>query len=416
MAQPGTERVSGAGGGAGAEAPSGDGPAACRRSPVPALALVSVVLLALALRGPVSSVGPLLDDLRSDLGLQGAPGALLPALPLLCFGLLAPIAPALSRRLGLHRAVLAGAAVLALGVALRNAGLPGLFLGTLLIGSGIAVVNVLLPAVVKADFAHRLPLATALTTSSIALSASLGAGFAQPLSSATGGPLSSLSVWLLPALIGVAAWVPLARRGRRDAPAAGATHVLPLLRDRVALSVTVFFGLQALAFYTLLAWLPSVLRDAGVPAAEAGAMLAVAASLGVPVSFIVPRLCVRRPSQGRWVLLVATPTLVGLIGLLTAPGEAPWLWSVLLGAGTGAAFPLGLTLVLLRSRDSAQAARLSAAAQGAGYVIASAGPFGIGLLHDATGSWTPSLVVMVVLLGAQVLVGLQAAKARTVVG
>ena len=116
---------------------------------LPALALVSVVLLALALRGPVSSVGPLLDELRDDFGLQGPPGALLPALPLLCFGLLAPIAPALSRRLGLHRAVLAGAAVLALGLALRNVGVPGLFLGTLLVGSGIAVVNVLLSAVVK---------------------------------------------------------------------------------------------------------------------------------------------------------------------------------------------------------------------------------------------------------------------------
>jgi len=101
------------------------------------------------LGGPVSSVGPLLDELRDDFGLQGPPGALLPALPLLCFGLLAPIAPALSRRLGLHRAVLAGAAVLALGLALRNVGVPGLFLGTLLVGSGIAVVNVLLSAVVK---------------------------------------------------------------------------------------------------------------------------------------------------------------------------------------------------------------------------------------------------------------------------
>jgi len=183
--------------------------------------------------------------------------------------------------------------------------------------------------------------------------------------------------------------------GVATGPRQAQPHVLPLLRDTVALSVTAFFGLQALTFSTLLAWLPSVLRDAGVAAAEAGAMLAVAASLGVPVSFLVPRLCVRRPSQGKWVLLVATPTLVGLLGLLIAPREAPRLWLVLLGAGTGAAFPLGLTLVLLRSRDSAQAVRLSAAAQGAGYVIASAGPFGIGLLHDATGSWMPSLVVLV---------------------
>ena len=386
------------------------------RAAVPLLALVAVILVALSLRGPVSSVGPLLEELRGDLGLSGAAVALLPTLPLLCFGVLSPLAPALSGWLGLHRAVLGGAAVLALGIALRGAGTLGLFTGTLLIGAGIAVCNVLLPAVVKADFSDRLALATALTTSSMAVSASAGAGLAQPLREVTGGPLSSLAWWLLPAAVGVVAWAVFTRTHPGVVGPTGTTRVLPLLRDRVALAVTVFFGLQSLAFYTLLAWLPSILRDAGVGAGEAGAMLAVAALIGAPVSFLVPRLAVRRPAQGLWVLVVAVPSALGLLGLLTAPAAAPWVWSVLLGLGTGAAFPLALTIVLLRSRDSQQAARLSGAAQGAGYALAASGPFVIGLLHDATGSWTPSLLLMLTLLTAQVLVGLSAAKDRTVTG
>lgn len=373
------------------------------------------MLLAIGLRGPVSSVGPLLDDLRRDVGLPAAAAALLPSLPLLCFGLLAPVAPLLSRRLGLHRAVLAGSAALVLGVALRGAGVVGLFAGTLLLGSGIAVVNVLLPAVVKADFADRVPLATAVTTSSIALSASLGAGLAQPLRAATGGALPSLATWLVPAVVGLLAWAPVARRSpAAAAPAPAGLGVL--LRDRVGLAVTGFFGLQALAFYTMLAWLPSVLRDAGVSATEAGAMLAVAAAAGVPVAFVVPKLAVRRPDQRRLVVLVALPTLAGLLGLLAAPGAAPWVWSVLLGIGTGAAFPLALTMVVLRSRDSAQAARLSATAQGAGYCLCAAGPFGIGLVHAATGGWRPSLLVLVGLLALQVAVGRSAARDRSVTG
>ena len=378
-------------------------------------ALLVLVLLAVGLRGPVSSVGPLLDDLRRDLALPPAAVALLPALPLLCFGLLAPVAPLLSRRLGLHRAVLVGSATLVLGLVLRGAGVQGLFAGTLLVGAGIAVVNVLLPAVVKGDFADRVPLATALTTSSLALSASLGAGLAQPLQAATGGPVSSLATWLAPALVGLVVWVPWARRGTaRAAPASGSLAVL--LRDRIGLAVTVFFGLQSLAFYTMLAWLPSVLRDAGVSATEAGAVLAVAAALGVPVAFVVPRLAARRPDQRLLVVLVALPSAAGLLGLLAAPAAAPWVWSVLLGVGSGAAFPLALTMVVLRSRDSAQAARLSATAQGAGYVLCAAGPFGIGLLHAATGGWAPSLLVLLGLLGAQVLVGRSAARDRQVTG
>lgn len=364
----------------------------------------------------MSSVGPLLVDLRREVGLSGAAAALLPALPLLCFGLLAPLAPRLSRRLGLHRAVLLGSAVLVLGLAVRAAGVAGLFAGTVLLGAGIAVVNVLLPAVVKADFADRLPLATGLTTSSMALSASLGAGLAQPLRAATGGSLSSLATWLLPAVVGLLAWVPFALRSAPAGTSSGPHGLGVLLRDRVGLAVTAYFGLQSLAFYTVLAWVPSVLRAAGVPATEAGLMLAVLAALGVPVAFLVPRLLVRRPDQRRWVVVLALPTAAGLLGLLLAPAAAPWLWAVLIGLGTGAAFPLALTLVVLRSRDGAQAARLSAAAQGAGYVVCAAGPLGIGLLHAATDSWTPSLLVLLALLGAQVAVGQAAARDRVVSG
>ena len=392
------------------------GPPRTARPAVPALALVAVVLVAFTLRGPVSSVGPLLVELRSTQGLRGAAAALLPTLPLLCFGLLAPVAPGLAGRLGLHRAVLVGSAVLAAGIALRGAGTAGLFAGTVLVGSGIAVVNVLLPAVVKADFPDRLPLATAATTSCMALSASVGAGSAEPLRDVTGGPLSSLAVWLLPAAVGLLAWFPLARTVSSDVRPSGAGPVLPLLRDRTARAVTVFFGMQALGFYTLLAWFPSILADAGVPVAQGGAMLAVAALLGAPVALVVPRLAARRRQQGREVLLVAVPLALSLLGLLIAPATAPWLWAVLMGVGTGAAFPLGLTLVLLRARDSAQAARLSAAAQGVGYVLASSGPFVVGVLHEGTGTWGPALLLLLVLLAVQTLAGRVAARDRLVVG
>jgi CP family cyanate transporter-like MFS transporter len=393
-------------------------PPPTRPRAAPVLALAALALLALGLRGPVSSLGPLLPEIRAERGLAGAGIALLPSLPLLCFGLLAPLAPWFAVRLGLHRAVALGSAVLVTGLVLRGAGTPGLYAGTLLIGIAIAVVNVLVPAVVKADFPDRLALAAGLATSSLALSASLGAGLAEPLRRATGSATASLGLWLVPALLGLLAWLPLARRRPRPVPGGAPPpgRVLSLLRDRVALAVAVFFGLQSLGFYTLLAWLPAVLRDAGVRPAQAGAMLAVAALLGAPVAFVVPRLATRSADQ-RWVvLLVALPAALGLVGLLAAPAAAPWLWAVLLGLGTGAAFPLALTLILLRSRDGEQAARLSACAQGAGYLLAASGPFAAGLLHDATGRWGPAVLLLLGLLVAQVLVGLAAARDRLVAG
>jgi CP family cyanate transporter-like MFS transporter len=146
-----------------------------------ALAIVAITLVAFSSRGSFTAVGPLLDPLERELGVSPSGGAALVALPLVCFGLLALVVPRLSARVGLHRTMSLGIGILACGVLVRAAGVPGLFLGTVLVGSGIALLNVLLPAITKADFPHRWALLTALVTTSMTLSASLGAGLGQPL-------------------------------------------------------------------------------------------------------------------------------------------------------------------------------------------------------------------------------------------
>ena len=176
-----------------------------------------------------------------------------------------------------------------------------------------------------------------------------------------------------------------------------------------------FFGLQSLSFYAMLTWLAGVLEtDAGSSPVAAGALVAVAALLGAPLSLVVPPLAARRPGQAAWVVGASAPTALGILGLLVAPAAAPVLWAVLYGLGTGAAFPLAMTLILLRSRDVAQTGRLSAASQSLGYLVAASGPLAVGLLHQATGSWRPGLVLLLGVLVAQVAVGLVAARPRLV--
>jgi CP family cyanate transporter-like MFS transporter len=165
----------------------------------------------------------------------------------------------------------------------------------------------------------------------------------------------------------------------------------------------------------MLTWLPGILQsDAGVSRVAAGTILAVAALVGVPASLIVPTLAARRPSQVGWVIAATAPILVGVTGLLVAPSAAPLLWSLLWGLGTGSSFPLAMTLVLRRTRDVAQTGRLSASAQTIGYLVAATGPLAVGLLHDATDSWTPSLVLLLALALAQVAVGIPAGRDRLV--
>ncbi|RBY84137.1 MFS transporter [Blastococcus sp. TF02A-30] len=393
-------------------APPGAGPRRWRLL-LPGAALV---LLALCLRGPFAAVGPVVGELGDELSLSTAALSVVTSIPLVCFGLVSPLAPMLAARIGLHRAVLAAAVVVLAGIGLRLAGPVGLFAGTVLLTAGIAVANVLLPAVGRAEYGNRSAAVIGAITGSMSLSASLGAGLAQPLTDATGSALTALALWGLPALAATAALVALvrARPGRVDVPAAPGRRTA-ILRDRVALAVMAYFGLQSLGFYSMLTWLASVLRDeAGMSAVSAGGLVGVAALLGVPLSLLVPPLAARRPGQVPWVLAAAVPALAAPIGLLLAPDAAPVLWALLYGIGTGASFPLAMLLVLQRTRDAAQTGRLSAAAQAVGYLLAATGPLAVGLLHEASGGWEAGLVLLVAVTVLQVLAGIAAARPRLV--
>jgi CP family cyanate transporter-like MFS transporter len=154
--------------------------------------------------------------------------------------------------------------------------------------------------------------------------------------------------------------------------------------------------------------------EAGISPVAAGGLLALATALGAPASLVVPALAARRPHQGRWVVLAGALIAAALVGLLVAPAAAPVLWTLLYGLGTGVAFPLAMTLVLLRTRDVGQTGRLSAAAQSTGYLLAATGPLSVGLLHDLTDGWDLGLALLLVLALAQTAIGLAAARPRLV--
>lgn len=374
-----------------------------------------LVLVALCLRAPFAAVGPLLGELGDEVGLSTGALAVVTALPLVCFGLVSPFAPGLATRFGVHGAVLVGVALIGAGVLLRAAGAPGLFAGTVLLSGGIAVGNVLLPAVARAEYGVRAAVVLGMITASMSASAAIGAGLARPMADAAGSAQGGLLLWGALVLVALLAMGVLTR-ARRGVPHPGAAPSgarTAILRDRVALAVTLYFGFQSLSFYAMLTWLAEVLEsESGVSPVAAGGLLAVATGLAVPLALVVPGLAGRRPGQQPWVLAGALPAMVAITGLLLAPAAAPLLWAVLYGVGSGIAFPLSMMLIVARSRDVAQTGRLSATAQSVGYLLAATGPLGVGLLHDATGTWAPGLGLMLTAVVLQLVVGLAAARPR----
>lgn len=136
------------------------------------------------------------------------------ALPLLLLASDSPLVPWLTRRFGLEQALFGALCLIAIGCIIRSSGTyTGLWLGTLLIGGGIATANVLVVPLVKRDFPSHAALCVALYAATMALMAALASGLSAPLSVLTGYRWKiSLGVWFVLALVAIACWLPHLKR------------------------------------------------------------------------------------------------------------------------------------------------------------------------------------------------------------
>ena len=387
------------------------------RSLSPALLAGGLVLVAINLRPAAASIGPVLHRIQSDAGLSSGWAGALTTLPVLCFGLLAPVAPPLARRLGIHTAIAVAMIVLLAGMLLRL--IPGnafLFAGTALAGAAIATGNVLVPVIVRRDFPDRTGTAMALYTTALIGFAALAAGVTVPLANWLGGGWRpGLGVWAVPVLVAALAWLPalIRREAARDRPVAAHSPVVrPLLRQPLAWWVTLFFALQSGGFYATLAWLPDIFRSHGASDSTAGFLLSLSIVVGLITATTVPGIASRQRDQ-RWLVVICSVlTALGLAGILAAPMSAPYLWAVLLGLGQNASFPLALMLIVMRGGSVAITEGLSTLSQSVGYVLAALAPLAVGALHGSTGSWTVPLILLLALVVPQTLVGLAAGRDR----
>jgi CP family cyanate transporter-like MFS transporter len=372
----------------------------------------TLIFVALNLRMAIAAVPPVLTQIQDDTGLGSVGSGLLTALPLFCFGAMAAAAPSLVRRLRMGPLLGLTMAVVAIGCAVRLApSVPALFLGTAIVGSGIAVANVLLPGLIKRDFKDVAAPMIALYALALSLGATIPAGLTIPIEDLTGvGWRPAVAVWGVVAVAALVLWLP---RARRDEPAAPATSrpspARDLRRDRVAWAVTLFMGLQSLCYYAMLSWLPTILESHGMSSGRAGWMLSYMTIPGMAASLVTPAVSRRLPRSELEVALAAVLLAIGYVGLIVFGASAPYVWVTSLGLGGGLLIALALGYIVARAHDH-HVAHLSTMAQGVGYLIAASGPFVVGALHGLTSSWTVPLLVLLAVLVPMVLAGFVAGR------
>lgn len=373
--------------------------------------LLGILFVAINMRLPITAIPPLLSLLKKQLDLSYNTSGLLTTIPLLTFALISPLIAKLGNRFGNERTILVFLSLLVLGSFLRI--IPtkvALLLGTFILALGIAAANVLLPASIK----HRLPLkpmpGIAIYTTTMLLVGALGTGLTAILAAKTS--LTTI-MWLLAllALISFGGWLPTGLKRRTATSSATRLADTPTANQSIWTTqlgwlITLFFGLQALIYYSLLTWLPQIYMATGFSTTNASTLVTVLQLANLSFAFAVPLIAQRRIGVKMLNLVLGIGLVGGITLMLTATTNfiLAVIGALITGAAAGIAFNLAIVFFTKKSGSSATTA-ISGMAQSAGYVLAAVGPITFGWLKNILGSWQPVLLLTLGLALIMVLVG-----------
>ena len=365
------------------------------------VALLGVVLVALAMRNAVAVFGPLFTTISGDLGLDVVVLSLIGTAPPIGFAIAGLVVPAITPRWGLERTLMVSLAVMVVGQGVRALSSEAVLLvgSTAIVMTGIGAVNVLLPPLVRRYFPNRVGGVTSMYLVLLGLGTAVPAFTAVHLAE-TFGWRGAIGIWLVIPLLALVPWLANLRVHGASGPVAEldvapmpASELRRVVTSPTAWAITAAFALSSISAYAAFAYLPAMLTVVGLTPAAAGVALGLVMVIGIPEALIVPILATRSRRVLPMLVAAGLCGLAGWLGMLLAPASAPFLWAVLIGL-VPIAFPLALLLVNTRTRDHRVTVSVSGFVQGVGYVVAGAFALGVGLLHEATGNWQVSIVVL----------------------
>lgn len=368
-----------------------------------------IFLVSLNLRPAIAAVGPVLAQMGTDLAWGEGVQGVLTAIPLIAFAVVSPLVTFLARRIGIDISILLALLCIAAGDFARSfGGGVGIWLGTVVFASAIAVGNVLVPVIAKRDYAGHVAMATGVYSGCITAGSATAGLLSAPLAQMWGGWRASLAFWSVPPLVVAVLWALRILHNRKIVVASAAVRnsssaqsarsqssrgvFARVLRRPMTWYVTAFMGLQSSAFYTMSNWMPSISASIGYDASTAGVHLFIFQGIGIFSGLLIPKLMNVRGNQVCAALTASAPMFIAGLGMLLLPHLMP-VWAFVGGCAQGASLVVALALIALRGRDSAETVVLSGVAQSFGYLIASLGPLMFGVLVQATGGHHVPLMV-----------------------
>lgn len=352
-----------------------------------ALLLVALVLAAVNLRPGITSLAPLIERIATELSLSRSFISLTTALPVLCMGLLAPLAPRLAVRWGLERTIVLCLGLIVLALLARLAAHQSAVLigSAIALGAAIAVAGPLLSGFIKRYFAGQMGRVVGWYSLGMAIGGAGGAVLTVPATTLFGDAWNlGLAVWAVPALLGVMLWLWLPNQVGDDE---GQEHGgLPWRQPRAWL-ISCFFALQAGLFYAIATWAVARYHEAGLSALHSNSLLSIAMLMGLPSSFLFPWLAQRFNARYPLLLACGATTCTCLSVITFAPLFVPEFWAVVIGFSLGGSFALSLVLPLYEAGSPLAVSRWTAMMLFTGYSLGCLTPILTGLARDMSGSY-----------------------------
>ena len=368
--------------------------------------IIALFIASLNLRPSINSIAPVLETIRTSLGMNASVASLLTSIPVLCMGLFAPIAVKFSGKWGIERVLGWSLLVIGVGTILRffTNSTSFLLITAFIAGIGIAFAGPLLPGFIKRHFPKHVPSMIAIYTVALTLGAALSSSLIVPMQNSMNSWQSALGIWGVLAFVAVLFWWLFVMRHIRpqDHLASTGTKTTMPWTNKKAWLLTLTFGLMAMLFYSVTAWLPEIIQGMGYSKSYAASALTIFVVVQIPVSLVLPILLRKFPSRRLWLTVATLLQLVGLVML--AFSIEPLVATFLIGVGAGGLFSLNILLPLDATDNPQEAAAWSAMTQSVGYVIGATGPLILGRIHDATDSFSTAIAGLIVINVAMMVV------------
>lgn len=382
------------------------------------LFIAVILLIAAVLRAPITGVGSIVGLIREDLHLSNGVAGFLTTIPLLTFAVVSVLVGRFQNRLGAGKIMLYGLLLLFFGILCRSyIGSTGLFLGTVLIGVGLAIGNVLIPAFIKARFPDKVGPMTSLYTTIMSAFAGISGGISVPVAYAIGWK-NALAIWLLLVTLALVMWLPhrkLSIGNKANSTGKAAASHSTIFKSGATWYITFYMGIQSFMFYCFVAWLATILQGRGFDTQTSGYFSSLYMLLGIPGSFLIPLIAGKTKSQSKIGVGLGLIYIIGMISMLFTHSTPLLLVAIVCcGFCSGACISFSMALFGLHTTNASDASTLSGLAQSVGYLLAAVGPTLIGKLYDVTKSFRYPLILLLVMAVILTLLGYLAGRDRMI--